>query len=119
MSLVVPGYILLLSPNLSVCIIICFFFCLPYLILVDGTSDKSEDLIPYLFLQENGDPATDDGLHRVVHYPFAVNEKVLIKVGHYFIILPAYAFGSIVMKHASNCRETGEPRKSLLEKKQS
>uniref|UniRef100_A0A1J3JIP9 U-box domain-containing protein 62 n=1 Tax=Noccaea caerulescens TaxID=107243 RepID=A0A1J3JIP9_NOCCA len=28
---------------------------------------------------ENGDPATDDGLHRVVHYPFAVNEKVLIK----------------------------------------
>jgi len=34
-------------------------------------------------LQENGDPATDDGMHRVVHYPFAVNEKVLIKVGHY------------------------------------
>jgi hypothetical protein len=32
---------------------------------------------------ENGDPATDDGMHRVVHYPFAVNEKVLIKVGHY------------------------------------
>jgi len=31
-------------------------------------------------LQENGDPATDDGMHRVVHYPFAVNEKVLIKV---------------------------------------
>ncbi|ESQ47898.1 hypothetical protein EUTSA_v10020435mg [Eutrema salsugineum] len=28
---------------------------------------------------ENGDPATDDGLQRVVHYPFAVNEKVLIK----------------------------------------
>ncbi|CAH8261113.1 unnamed protein product [Arabidopsis lyrata] len=28
---------------------------------------------------ENGDPATDDGMHRVVHYPFAVNEKVLIK----------------------------------------
>ncbi|CAN8268991.1 unnamed protein product [Cochlearia groenlandica] len=29
---------------------------------------------------ENGDPAnTDDGLHRVVNYPFAVNEKVLIK----------------------------------------
>ncbi|KFK39311.1 hypothetical protein AALP_AA3G228400 [Arabis alpina] len=28
---------------------------------------------------ENGDPATDDGLHRVVHFPFAVNEKVLIK----------------------------------------
>ncbi|KAL0857222.1 hypothetical protein Bca101_062376 [Brassica carinata] len=31
-------------------------------------------------LQEHGDPATDDGLQqRVVHYPFAVNEKVLIK----------------------------------------
>ncbi|KAJ0232173.1 Uncharacterized protein HA466_0292680 [Hirschfeldia incana] len=29
---------------------------------------------------EHGDPATDDGLQqRVVHYPFAVNEKVLIK----------------------------------------
>ncbi|XP_010466153.1 PREDICTED: uncharacterized protein LOC104746391 [Camelina sativa] len=28
---------------------------------------------------ENGDPATDDGVHRVVHYPFSVNEKVLIK----------------------------------------
>jgi len=41
-------------------------------------------------LQENGDPATDDGMHRVVHYPFAVNEKVLIKVGrplHFILVL--------------------------------
>ncbi|XP_010533346.1 PREDICTED: uncharacterized protein LOC104809148 [Tarenaya hassleriana] len=28
---------------------------------------------------ENGDTATEDGLHRAVQYPFAVNEKVLIK----------------------------------------
>ena len=66
MSLVVSGYILL-SPNLS----LYFLFTLAY--IIDG-----------LPLQEHGDPATDDGLQqRVVHYPFAVNEKVLIKVGHY------------------------------------
>ncbi|KAG7030554.1 U-box domain-containing protein 62, partial [Cucurbita argyrosperma subsp. argyrosperma] len=28
---------------------------------------------------ENGDIAIDDGIHRGVQYPFAVNEKVLIK----------------------------------------
>ncbi|XP_057962530.1 uncharacterized protein LOC131154055 isoform X1 [Malania oleifera] len=29
--------------------------------------------------RENGDIATDDGLHRGVQYPFSVNEKVIIK----------------------------------------
>ncbi|KAJ0037470.1 hypothetical protein Pint_22596 [Pistacia integerrima] len=29
--------------------------------------------------KENGDIATEDGLHRGVQYPFSVNEKVLIK----------------------------------------
>ena len=53
--------------------------------------------------QENGDIAADDGLHRGVQYPFAVNEKVVIKV-RFSILFPCILFMAVVngiacMKH--------------------
>uniref|UniRef100_A0A6M2EDM9 U-box domain-containing protein n=1 Tax=Populus davidiana TaxID=266767 RepID=A0A6M2EDM9_9ROSI len=52
---------------------------------------------------ENGDIAADDGLHRGVQYPFAVNEKVVIKV-RFSILFPCILFMAVVngiacMKH--------------------
>jgi hypothetical protein len=45
--------------------------------------------------QENGDIAADDGLHRGVQYPFAVNEKVVIKV-RFSILFPCILFMAVV-----------------------
>jgi len=45
--------------------------------------------------QENGDIAADDGLHRGVQYPFAVNEKVVIKV-RFCILFACIMFMAVV-----------------------
>lgn len=57
----------------------------------------------YMF-QENGDFTVVDGLHRVVQYPFSVNEKVTIKV-NFFNFTLQYPPGCIRWDGRGNYRQ--------------